>query len=60
MCAIQVWLLPVRYSAHLGSIRIQEVVFKIGLRSFHIFKGYENIDQEVFLMCHSPASVVIH
>jgi len=24
-----------------------------------ILKGYEVIDQEVFLMCHSPAFVVI-
>ena len=27
---------------------------------FKILKGYENIDQEVFLICHSPAFVVIH
>jgi len=25
-----------------------------------ILKGYENIDQDVFLICHSPAFVVIH
>jgi len=29
--------------------------------AFKILKGYENIDQEVcFLVCHSPAFVVIH
>jgi len=27
---------------------------------FKILKGYKNIDQEVFLICHSPAFVVIH
>jgi len=27
---------------------------------FKILKGYENIDQEVFLICRSPAFVVIH
>ena len=27
---------------------------------FKILKGYENTDQEVFLICHCPAFVVIH
>jgi len=27
---------------------------------FKILKEYENIDQEVLLICHSPAFVVIH
>jgi len=29
-------------------------------RRFKILKGYENIDQEVFLICHSPALAVVH